>query len=683
MNNTASGGYDMKSEKRLHFGVIFSTLDNANQYEIWGGIAEYAQKNDIHLTAYFGTYQMTINDSTSHLETCFDTIRNSVSLDGVIMFSGFIAHIIGNEKFEKYAGRIPKRLPLVSVSYVLPGVPSVIVDNIAGMYSAIDHLIKAHGKRRIVFVKGPDGHPEAEDRLEGYKRALEANGIAYDDRYVFRGNFDRESGRNAVKRLIESPELRADAIAASNDVSAMGILGELKSNNFVAPSDFAVTGFDDEKVSASFIPSISSVKQDFHEFGHISAELLHNRIDGKPVDKITFVPSAFMARQSCGCLEKEFLSEEPACGGDDDKKDSLLSYVADKFMPLFRQDVPEPQIRKWSEGLVALIKENPFSKEKFLCLLNENLIRYNQYSKNTLIWNKALGVLSVGTELHGDEVTGANAIRSTLSYAETFVHGIRFKEREFREFGLNDIRWTGRRIAGNLVLIFDIDSLALELHKALPGISIDTALIGLFHKPIKSGDPKANRTIDRLIGFDGPQEFNIKINGRGPIQFSDYSTIENFDFESRRRVFFFIPLFFKDEEYGIMLMPYDPDISVDTYESLRINISTAVKGAELINEIRYQNDLLNAVNDAAAILFDPDVEKFDKNIVDAMGVVARAINVSRMCIWKNRNIGGESGAALLYEWKTGGDFTLAGDRKIELRYCDGFLEWKKTLSRGE
>ncbi|MCL2099480.1 MAG: ATP-binding protein [Oscillospiraceae bacterium] len=579
----------MKNKKRLHFGVIFSTMDNTNQYDIWNGIVEYAHKNDIHLTAYFGTYQISVDSFASHFETCFDTVRKSSSLDGIIVFSGFIAHILGNEKFEEYIAKIPEHLPVVSVSYVIPGIPSVIVDNIAGMYGAVDHLIRVHNKKRIAFVKGPNGHPEAEDRLEGYKRALAANGIAYDEKYVFPGHFDQDSGKNAVKRLLEEPGFSAEAIAASNDVSAIGVLNELKNYNLLAPADFAVTGFDDDKFSSAFIPSISTARQDFHKFGLIGAGLLFDQINGNPVEKITYIPPVFIERQSCGCVEKEFLNTGPKYKDEQIKTDSLEAYVLHKFIALFSREVPEIQIEKWAAALTYAIKEKSFSEERFLRLLNENLISYNQYSKDILIWNEALNILSAGIEFYSGEVTNEYTIRSTLAYASAFVQNIRFKQREFRDIVLSDRQWMVRRIASNLVLIFDIDSLAEELYKSLPDISIGTVVIGLYQTPVKSGVLNADRTITTLIGFDEDKKFNIKTDSGRPILFSDYSTVEDFDFEKKRRDLFFIPLFFKDEEFGVMLMPFDSDISVYTYETLRINISTAIKGAELIKEIEYQN----------------------------------------------------------------------------------------------
>jgi|GEM_PF-1095406 len=585
----------MKEKKRLHFGVIFSTMDNTNQYDIWTGIVEYARKYDIHLTAYFGTYQTTFEDFASHFETCIETIRNSGSIDGIIMFSGFIAHILGNEAFEKYTARISDRFPLVSVSYVMPGVPSVIVDNAAGMYGAVDHLIKVHGKKKIAFVKGPDGHPEAEDRLEGYKRALEANGIEFDEKYIMPGRFEQPSGRNAVKKIFGNPGISADAVAASNDVSAIGVIHELKNYNRIAPADLAVTGFDDDKSSASFIPSISTARQDFHTFGLISAEILFNRIKGNPVSEITYVPPVFMARQSCGCLEHEMPNIdalEETVGFTE--SESLVSYVSNRFLSLFSKNIPELQIKKWAGELAESVKANPFSKENFLSLFNGILINYNNFSGDFLKWNEVLNILSAGAELYENEVSGVSTILSTLTYATTFIHIIRLKEREFKDNVLNDNRWMVRRIAGNLVSIFDVDSLAEELYKSLPTISINTVIIGLYKNPIKSSDPNSDRTIDKLIGFNGDKKFDVKDNGGNPIVFSDYSTIENFDFDSERRDLFFIPLFFKDEEFGVMLTPFDPNISVYTYETLRVNISAAVKGAELMKEIKNQNDLLKS-----------------------------------------------------------------------------------------
>ena len=588
----------MDKNKRLHIGVLFATMDNSCQYDIWTGIVEYARRNDINLTAFFGAYQTTSLDISVHFESCINTILNSSSLDGVIMFSGFIAYVIGNDEVEKYAGMISGHIPVISVSYIMPGIPSVIIDNAAGMYSAVNHTIQAHGKKRIAFVKGPDGHPEAEERLEGYKKALRDNNIDYDVRYVYPGNFSPESGRAAVIKMLGDENVSADAIVACDDITAIGVLNELKKHEIFAPADIAVAGFDDDRDSETCIPSLSTVRQDFYQIGQISAQLLHNKINNQPVDEVNYVQPVFVARQSCGCLERT-LSDHRAenCDGDNDAQ-CLLSYTQREFTTLFEDHVPVPQIIQWASRLTDVIKEKHFMKDKFISLINDILISYQQYSRDVMPWSEALDVLTAGVRNNSGEIESVYAIMSAFVNASALVHEMRIKEEKLREIAVADNRIMLRRIAGNLVLKLDIDSLAEELRNSLPELSLNTVIIGLYQKPIRIGDCGADRKIESLIGFVGDSIINTATDERNPVTFSDYATIREFDSLSRRFELFFIPLFAQDEELGIMLMPFDADISVDTFEMLRVNISTAVKGSNLIKEIEYQNKQATEANKA-------------------------------------------------------------------------------------
>ncbi|MDR2599451.1 MAG: substrate-binding domain-containing protein [Oscillospiraceae bacterium] len=473
----------MSDKKRLHFGVLFSTLDNTCQYDIWTGIVDYAQKNNIRLSAYFGTYQTANYDIATHFETCIETIVGSKTLDGVIIFSGFIASIVSAEDLEIYTARIAKRYPIVSVSYTMPGVPSILIDNETGVFSSVEHLIKVHGKKHIAYVKGPDGHPEAEARLEGYRKALEANSIEYDERYVFPGTFSNESGYLAVRSLLATPDIKADAIVTCDDSTAIGVLNELKAKNYVVPRDIAVVGFDDDRDSKTFVPAISTVRQDFNEIGRISAKTLQNRINNKPVKQEIYITPKFVARESCGCMEEE-------------TTDVLLKY------------------------------------------------------KDVLI----------------------------------------------KEFASNDEMLMLRRVVSSIAVMFDVVSLSNELLNTLPELLIDFTIIGLYTHPIKSNDPNADRSIGFLTGFV-EDEILIEKNTTGTsISFSNYLTITGIDFDKIRYNLFFFPLFIKDEEYGVMLMPFNPGVSINNYESLRVNIANAIKGVYMIDELEKRDNLLKAAN---------------------------------------------------------------------------------------
>ena len=188
----------------MTFGVLFSNADNFAQTEMWKGMNEFARLHNIHLIAYMGTYQSSHEDFASHLDTCFDAIYNSKNLDGVILFSGFISHLIGGDEiYNEYVYKIPEHISCVSMSHVVENVPSILVDSAGGVFNAVDHLIRVHGKRKIVFVRGPEGHQEAQERLVGYQRALAENGLTFDPNYVIPGDFSHEGGRRAAMILLD------------------------------------------------------------------------------------------------------------------------------------------------------------------------------------------------------------------------------------------------------------------------------------------------------------------------------------------------------------------------------------------------------------------------------------------------------------------------------------------------
>jgi diguanylate cyclase (GGDEF)-like protein len=168
--------------------------------------------------------------------------------------------------------------------------------------------------------------------------------------------------------------------------------------------------------------------------------------------------------------------------------------------------------------------------------------------------------------------------------AETVLNNIsnvRFKEGKLEELYLLESRTLMIEMISSLVLIFDIDSLTEELSKSLPELSTNTVVVGLYSKSVKSSDFDVDRTVSTVVGFDAETKFDIKQSS-----ISDYTTIEGFDFERERRTFFFLPLFFEDEESGVLIFPYDSRIPEDIYEIMRVNISTAVKGAELMSTIQ-------------------------------------------------------------------------------------------------
>lgn len=571
---------------RRHIGVLCSTIDIANQYEVWEGIVEVAAKNDIHLTAYIGTYQSTDNNFYSYLDACFDAAFGSDdNLDGVIILSGFIAQNIGIKKFNRYTAKIPKHIPSVSVSFELDGMPSIITHNEQGMFNAIDHLIREHGKKHIAFVKGPDGHQEAEARLQGYKDALKANGISYDEDIVFPGDFGRESGRKAVRALFDGRNKHVDAIACCNDQCAVGVLQVLEKRNIMVPDDLAVIGFDNDFISSIYVPALSTVGQDFKELGRVSTNLLIEQLDGKKIDTVTSVAPDIVPRQSCGCLSKE-LDDIDSIIDEWDESEGFADCVEKRLHLLLDGYAEHGQVAAWADIMLRKVQEKPFNRNSFLSAFDKILVSFHSHSTEFSLWHKVLIILAMGIEINRGEFEDEHAILSTLTYATTLVYRISMSEEQKLAYVRNDDRLRRRRNTNELLLMFDTETLAGELRKSIKELSMDMALIGIYASPVKSGAQNPDRTIKTLIGFDKDKRLNIQSTPKSPISFSDYSTFKGFDFERERRTMFLLPLFSLREEVGVMLLPYNASMPTEAYEALRINISTTLKGSQLMSTIQ-------------------------------------------------------------------------------------------------
>ena len=150
------------------------------------------------------------------------------------------------------------------------GQPAFTVDNRKAAREVVEHLL-AMGHTRIGFIKGLQGHSATLERLEGYKAALEAAGLAFDPALVADGDFTWRSGRAAMDALEEA---RPTAVFASNDDMAAGVLSWAGEKGLRVPEDIAVAGFDNTTLSRSLYPPLTTVGQDVVDMGRRAVQML-------------------------------------------------------------------------------------------------------------------------------------------------------------------------------------------------------------------------------------------------------------------------------------------------------------------------------------------------------------------------------------------------------------------------
>ncbi|WP_243050116.1 LacI family DNA-binding transcriptional regulator [Dyella sp. RRB7] len=139
-------------------------------------------------------------------------------------------------------------------------------DNRQGGRAVAEHFIRL-GRRNPVFVGNPN-HPEIFERLNGFVDALAAHGVK--PLLIRRDEFTLASGMDAVHSLVER-EVAFDALFACSDLLAMGAIRALGALGRSVPGDVSVVGYDDMPLAASFLPPLSSVRQDWQEGGTLLA----------------------------------------------------------------------------------------------------------------------------------------------------------------------------------------------------------------------------------------------------------------------------------------------------------------------------------------------------------------------------------------------------------------------------
>jgi LacI family transcriptional regulator len=149
--------------------------------------------------------------------------------------------------------------------------PSVISDDVNGMRLAVEHLVGL-GHRHIGHLAGPQNLSTGLLRLQGFCQAMQAAGLDA-GAVVAATAYTREAGRAAAATLLDRfPDVTA--VAAGNDLLALGLYQELGGRGLSCPEDVSVVGHNDMPLMDMVHPPLTSVRIRHQEMGSEAARLL-------------------------------------------------------------------------------------------------------------------------------------------------------------------------------------------------------------------------------------------------------------------------------------------------------------------------------------------------------------------------------------------------------------------------
>jgi signal transduction histidine kinase/DNA-binding LacI/PurR family transcriptional regulator len=281
--------------------VFASQVGRAWGTEFLAGVSAAAEEHDVNLVHFIGgKLTPLITDDKDKLSFGLYDLAKPGQLDGLLLTAD-VAYGASSQDLKTFS-EIYGAIPIVTQSVEIDGASMFIPNNKEGMRSAVRHLIQEHGYKRIAFIRGILGQVDAEQRFQGYQDELKAHNLRVDENLVVEGDYTPDSGRAAVRVLLDERQLRFQALVAANDSMAFGALEALQQRGVRVPDDVAVTGFDDLREAQVTGVPLTTVRQSFYTAGKRTMEALLKRIHRDPVPPVTVTPTQLLTRWSCGCL---------------------------------------------------------------------------------------------------------------------------------------------------------------------------------------------------------------------------------------------------------------------------------------------------------------------------------------------------------------------------------------------
>lgn len=272
-------------------GVVIPDINNPFFSQLLQGITRAADEMGLHIFL-FGT-----DEDAEREHRVLETMREH-RLRGIIITPVSCQDTGTQEQLHNFASM---GIPVVLLDREVDSsfFDRVVSDDDKGVYDAVSELIRL-GHRKIAIITGPDDSRPGYERLRGYCRALEENGIPLREEYIRKGDFKVDCAYDHTLALcaLEDPPT---AIFASNNMTIFGCLkafGELKKQPGV---DIALFGFDDIEELSWLNYNISAVIRDVPLMGEQAMRMLMRRFQSRDVPERgtkVCIPTELMLRGS-------------------------------------------------------------------------------------------------------------------------------------------------------------------------------------------------------------------------------------------------------------------------------------------------------------------------------------------------------------------------------------------------
>jgi GAF domain-containing protein/DNA-binding LacI/PurR family transcriptional regulator len=634
-----------ETNNRPSIGLLVQDI----QFKLHLGAAEGAREHGANLFCFVGESTKNADPALKQANIVYELIGPS-RLDALALWGGSGAAVglnFDQAEMKRFLDHYAP-LPVVNYERKIEGIPVILTNVYQGVREAVRHLIEIHQRRKIALIWGPAGHFETEERVRAYRDTLAEYNIPIDPKLISEPVlWGIDGGVQAMQAFLnQTPDAHRrgliagvdfDAILTTDCAQAIGALDELHKRGIRVPDEVAMVGFDERDDSRLTSPPLTTIKKPFGDVGKRLVELALDTIAGKPVPDNTLVPTQLIIRQSCGCIDPSILQANlDKTQASQEKFDIIINtrranYLAEIAAGM-QAAVPaaDPnQIHQMVNGFVHDLAGD--SSGGFTRSLDDFIRRemtdiatdvhpeiqvdpdrrtyhayYDRQPFDGSTWQNMISAMQRCMLPHLDGKKRSQA-ETIWNQARISIGAATQRLQAQQAYRSDQKAQILREIEANLSTTFDFEALTNALAAGLPRLGIPSCYLSIYENPQPYEFPQPAPEWSRLIlAYTENGRIHLEKDGyRFP---SRQLVPEGMLPKDRPASYLVIPLYFREEQQGFVLLEMGPQESM-IYTALRNQISSALHGATLVKRIEERAIRLQAaaeVSRAASSILNPD-----------------------------------------------------------------------------
>jgi signal transduction histidine kinase/AraC-like DNA-binding protein len=410
-------------------------------------------------------------------------------------------------------------------------------------------------------------------------------GLPLDPRLVTRP-LPWEAGVEAIEILLDErglkPGVDFDAVVAVSDMMAIWAMKTLQSRGFDVPKDIAVTGFNNSMEERLSTPPLTTVDLPFGEQGSKAMDVLLQQLAGESVPALITLPSRLVVRQSCGCPSEAIALASFSAGAKKRKgtgKTKLKDMRAGCVSEMEAATALHPEeSQAWFESIFdSFIKNIEKPSHSFLSVLTSVLEQAMRSDHDVVRWQNVISILRRWVLGY---VADSEKVEALISQARVVVEEAVQRAQAYSQWradrGAESLRETNRA----LLTTFDVKQLTDVLAERLPALGIPSVYLVTYEKPTDAEVPEYARL---MLAYCDKHRAELE---EGGLHFATHQVVP-LDYLPKDRRYSLVvePLYFQDKSLGYVVFEIGTHDG-NTYELLRSNLSSALQGAMLFQEIQ-------------------------------------------------------------------------------------------------